>query len=313
MKVSTGVRLYVAQKREMGWNFSTIEAYLVTFSSRVGDIHLSDVTPFQIASFLDRPRTSNSTWHQNYQKLSRFFKYWQFRRQVGSLPMPPVVPRHPHTFVPYIYSREEIRRLVCDSALNRTERPCARVVDPATFRTLLLFLYGTGVLVSEALTLLEGNVDLTKDLVTLQRHKQSRTRVIPIGPDVHKVLKIYLDSPIRRQFHGGKFFLTRQGKPVAHKTLVFNFQELRLRAGVVRLDGACYQPRMHDLRSTFAVHRIASWYQEGLDAQRMLPALGAYLGQSGFVAMIRHLALTPEHFGKQMAMIGKSKSTNSSI
>jgi integrase/recombinase XerD len=69
----------------------------------------------------------------------------------------------------------------------------------------------------------------------------------------------------------------------------------------VRLDGIRFQPRLHDLSSTFAVHRIAAWYEQGLDAQELLPALGAYLGQLGLISMNRHLSLTPEHYRKHLA------------
>src|SRR5437667_9683972 len=106
-------------------------------------------------------------------------------------------------------------------------------------------------------------------------------RVIPIGADIHKVLKTYLSSPTRRQFHGGNLFLTRTGRPLNRSTLSYNFQELRRRAGLMRLDRACYQPRMHDLRSTFAVHRVTAWYHEGRSPVELLPALSAYLRQSG--------------------------------
>ena len=164
-------------------------------------------------------------------------------------------------------------------------------------------------LVNEAVTLQECNVGLKNDVITLQRRRRNQIRVIPIGPDVHKVLAMYLDSPLRRQFRGGRFFLTRAGRPVQGPTLIFNFRELRRRASVVRLDRAWYQPRMHDLRSTFAVHRLAAWYKEGLDPRRLLPSLGAYMGYSGFASMIRHLALMPEHYRWRSLIEGATESS----
>jgi integrase/recombinase XerD len=302
VKVSTAVRRYIAHKRKMGWSFSTLETLFRSFSSHVGCIHLSAITSSQVAFFLEGPRTSNSTWHQKYEVLARFFRFWKLRGQLERLPMPPMRTRTPHTFVPYIYSREEIRRLVSESTLNETTR--LREIDALTFRCLLIFLYGTGVRVGEALTIREDKVDLKKDVITIEGHGHSRMRVIPIGPDIHKVLKTYLSSPTRRQFHGGNLFLTRTGRPLNRSTLSYNFQELRRRAGLMRLDRACYQPRMHDLRSTFAVHRITAWYHEGRSPVELLPALSAYLGQSGFVSINRHLALTPEHY-RQHVVSGK--------
>lgn len=83
-------------------------------------------------------------------------------------------------------------------------------------------------------------------------------------------------------------------------TLNAVFRVLRRNANVVRLDGGRFQPRLNDFRSTFTVHRITAWYEQGLDAQELLPALGAYLGQLGLVSMNRHLSLTPAHYRKHL-------------
>lgn len=280
----------------MGWQFRVMESFLATFLRSVGDVHLSSLTTHQVSEFLGAPKTSA---HYNYENLKRFFRYWKARGKLDSVPLPPPIPRGHSTFVPYIYSRTELRRMVSESAVNNTNRP--RVIDPATFRTLLVFLYGTGVLVGEALTLREADVDLTRDVITVRRSAHARRRTIPIGSDVHKLLVMYLESPIRRKFKNGNLFVTRKGTPVHPATLNAQFRVIRRNANVVRLDGFRFQPRLHDLRSTFAVHRIAAWYEQGLDAEELLPALGTYLGQLGLVSMNRHLSLTPEHYRNHLA------------
>jgi hypothetical protein len=68
--------------------------------------------------------------------------------------------------------------------------------------------------------------------------------------------------------------------------------------GIRRDDGAVYQPRMHDLRYTFAVHRIAAWFEQGADLNHML--LAAYIGQAGLGSTERYLSLTPERFRTQL-------------
>lgn len=157
------MRLYIARKRSMGWQFRAMESFLTTFSRAVGDVHLSSLTTHQVSEFLAGPRFAA---HYKYENLKRFFKYWKARGQLDSVPLPSPIPRGHSTFVPYIYSRTELRRMVSESVMNSTIRP--RVIDPATFRTLLLFLYGTGVLLSEALTLRESAVDLKQDVITVQ-------------------------------------------------------------------------------------------------------------------------------------------------
>jgi integrase len=77
-------------------------------------------------------------------------------------------------------------------------------------------------------------------------------------------------------------------------TLQANFRRIRKRADIRRLDGARYQPRIHDLRHTFAVHRLVAWYREGADVQRWLPHLSVYLGHVCLASTSVYLSMTPE-------------------
>jgi integrase/recombinase XerD len=98
----------------------------------------------------------------------------------------------------------------------------------------------------------------------------------------------------------GRLFVTKAGQPIRPRNLGIRFERLRKAAGIARHDGAVYQPRMHDLRITFAVHRITSWIRKGADLNRMLPALAAYMGQVGLASTERYLSLTPERFRKEL-------------
>jgi len=62
----------------------------------------------------------------------------------------------------------------------------------------------------------------------------------------------------------------------------------------MRHDGARYQPRLHDLRHAFSIHRLVTWYRQGADVQRLLPQLATYLGHVHIAATQRYLTMTPE-------------------
>ena len=53
-------------------------------------------------------------------------------------------------------------------------------------------------------------------------------------------------------------------------------------------------PRPYDLRHTFAVHRLARWYHQGVDLHCRLPWLSAYLGHVNLMGTETYLAATPE-------------------
>jgi integrase len=71
------------------------------------------------------------------------------------------------------------------------------------------------------------------------------------------------------------------------------FRRICEKAGICRTDGARYQPRLHDLRHTFAVHRLTAWYKQGADVQKWLPVLSVYLGHHYLAATSVYLTMTP--------------------
>lgn len=82
--------------------------------------------------------------------------------------------------------------------------------------------------------------------------------------------------------------MTRQNAEMA-------FCRLRVRAKVMDETAATrHQPRLHDLRHSFAVHRLITWYRDGADVQRLLPKLSTYLGHVHISGTQRYLTLTPE-------------------
>src|ERR1700676_3356939 len=84
------------------------------------------------------------------------------------------------------------------------------------------------------------------------------------------------------------------GGRIKTDTLQHNYRALCDRIGISRTDGARFQPRIHDLRHTFAVHRLISWYRQGADVQRMLPLLSVYLGHVHIRTTQVYLSMTPE-------------------
>ena len=98
-------------------------------------------------------------------------------------------------------------------------------------------------------------------------------------------------------------FSYKDGRPINEGVLGKAFRRLCPLAGIRRNDGAVYQPRLHDLRHTFAVHRLTSWIKQRADLNRLLPALAVYIGQAGLGSTERYLTLTPERFRKQLSRL----------
>jgi integrase len=58
------------------------------------------------------------------------------------------------------------------------------------------------------------------------------------------------------------------------------------------VDGARYQPRLHDPRHTFCVNRVVAAYGVGADVTVLLPRLSTYLGHINIGSTQRYLTMT---------------------
>ena len=88
---------------------------------------------------------------------------------------------------PYIYSRDELRRLF-DPATVEISRRGAVQLDAVTFRALLLLLYGAGLRFGEATRLSLADVDLANAVLTIRATKFYKSRLVPVGPQLAAVL-----------------------------------------------------------------------------------------------------------------------------
>jgi len=305
MTLTEAIHSYVQRKRANGLAFHKGQIELLSFCKHVGDRPLNRVNSLDVVSFLDNRRISTMTWLHKYHLLKRFFEFWSQRGAMPLLLMPPSRPPAVKTFTPYIYTRAEIRALLI--ATRQCQKRSLCVIDSVTLRCLLVTLYATGTLLSEVLDLRIEDIQLRSRRITLHGNRVTQFRIIPICSDLQKELQAYMALKHKGKKARGRFFLTKSGQPINPGTLEDRFQRLRQITGIARYDGAVYQPRMHDLRSTFAVHRITSWIKEGADLNRMLPALAAYLGNVSLASTEQYLSLTPERFRKELEKLSPQR------
>lgn len=298
MRLLEGVAAYVEERRTFGAVYLDGIPTLDAFCRYAGDIPLSSVRERQIAAFLDGPKIAESTWQQKYRLLRNFFRFWLARNVISALPMPSQRPLVESPFKPYVYSRTEIRRLLSMIRIAQKNSNCK--IHPRTVRTIILFLYGTGALLSEALALKSGDVDFRRRTITFPSSRPYRSRTIPMCSDLYNVLRRYCAMAHRGSTAVTPVFLNRFGEAITEYSLETTFRRLRQVAGVTRRDGLASRPRLHDLRHTFAVHRIDAWIKHGADLNRMLPALSVYMGRFGLSSSDRYLTLSPERFRAQL-------------
>ncbi len=297
MTLREAIERYIAWRRAHGAKFTSGANVLRCFLRYThGDAACDSVTTTQVLAFLAGKGPLTRYRENKYYALTGFWRHAISRGYATHSPLPDNEPRSPVRPPPYIYSREELRRLF-DPANVEISRRGAVQLDAATFRTLLLLLYGAGLRFSEATGLTVADVDLTEAVLTIRATKFYKSRLAPIGPQLAAALDTHMALRQRDGILPGvdSFFLAnRDGTRLASSTVYGAFDTLRRIAGISGRATGRAVPRLHDFRHSFAVHRLTAWYREGADVQRLLPVLSTYLGHADLEGTKVYLSMTPE-------------------
>ncbi len=191
MNLQQLIERYVRYRRALGERFKTNASVLRAFGRTIGPrADVGDVRAGQVSAFLAGAGPVTSAWHVRHSALKGFYRYAIGRGYVAAAPLPAVLPKRPPPFVPYIFSPDELRRLL--SATDSYQRRRSNM-EPITVRTLLLVLYGAGLRVHEALALNRADVDLDNSWLTVRQTKFYKTRLVPFGPQLCQALAEYAE------------------------------------------------------------------------------------------------------------------------
>ena len=293
MKLSDAIDEYVAHKRALGMEFTTEARLLRAFCRYTGNLSVDTVTTDQLQNYLDGDTPISSFWQRKHTALSGLYRFMLSRGYIKQSPLPCRHPKLPPPLVPYIYSHAELKCL-----LAATPAACGPQVPMETyvFRTLILLLYGACLRIGEALRLTMSAVDLDQNVLHVRETKFYKSRLVPLGRDLSRVLRQYVKQ--RNIRHGREadspLFCFRDGRSLSQSAARSAFKRTCILTGIQRHDGGRYQPRLHDLRHTGVVHRLIAWYRSEADLQFLLPQLATYLGHINLSATQRYLTLTPE-------------------
>lgn len=216
----------------------------------------------------------------NRLKFARgFFHYLErlgLARENPTLQIPYLRPKYRK---PYIYSLKELHEILEEARKLKSRYP-KRLLG-WTMETMIFLIYACGLRISEAVNLRICDVDFDEDALSLWKTKFNKERLLPFSPAVSRALKVYL---ARRQdlypnpSPADRFFRSGRNNSCAAAGIEWQYRQILLRCGLAKPRGR--NPRLHDLRHTFAVHRLYKWHQEGHDILNKLPWLSTYMGHT---------------------------------
>jgi integrase/recombinase XerD len=160
---------YLHYRRALGRRLISDGRILRSFCRNFGKRPLKRMTADSVLAFLRRGTVGQETIARRHRALAGFYRYVQGRYGALLPALPDLPVGTPSTFVPYIYSHEELRRLL-RATTTACKNPLA-YVDAQTLQTSVLLLYGAGLRLGEALALNVTDVDLDQAVLIVRQTK----------------------------------------------------------------------------------------------------------------------------------------------
>jgi integrase/recombinase XerD len=287
---------FLELKRALGRRYETVEVELRCFDRYVTG--LDEPPEFMTRDLVHgwlgtKPHVRPTTQKKRAAVLRQFCLYLARFDRHTYVPDRALFPARGPIYKAHIYSEEQLRALLRAALTVVPDRYAFR---RETVHTMLLTLYATGLRAGEACRLRVGDVDLAARTLFVCKTKFFKSRLVPFSEGLAEKLRSYLEARTAAAPPAGveaPFFVNRCRRAVVAPVLSAVFHELVAAVGIPRRVGV-RGPCLHELRHSFAVHRVLRWYREGADVQAKLPLLATYMGHGSVLATHVYLTATAE-------------------
>jgi integrase/recombinase XerD len=286
------VKDYLALRRSLGFKLREYGECLHEFASFLKKNRAAHITnKLAVEYATQRQYEKPVSWSRRLIIVRGFASYRIGADPRTEIPSGGLLPFRSQRARPYIYSHDELRRLL--KAALKMESP--HPLQPHTYCCLFGLLAVSGLRVGEAINLQPQDVDWSAGVLTIRGAKFGKSRLVPLHPSTRAVLadyarrrdEIFARRPVEY------FFVTSRGTKLEKPNLSRIFRELSRQVGI-RKPGVRHGPRLHDFRHRFAVETLLRWYRRGEQVTWRMPVLSTYLGHSNVTGTYWYLSNTPE-------------------
>lgn len=277
---------YVDQQRSLGFKFRVQEILLrgyVAFAEELGDRHIKSTRVLEWAARAPSPE-------QRRNRLLTVRRFALAMRAENARHQVPAADAFGHAVAkrrsPYIYSADEITRLLRAAGALQPED----LFRPSMYVTLVGLLAATGMRIAEALTLQID--DVITDGLVVRETKFQKSRLLPLHATARLALDRYLVARQRLAATDRALFVSVAGRPLSYNTVRGVFLQLLDRTNL-RGAHSGRDPRIHDLRHTFAVRSLEQCRHDRAAVARHIVALSTYLGHAHVTDTYWYLQATP--------------------
>jgi site-specific recombinase XerD len=244
-------------------------------SHRPSDAGYASLNTFLTPAVLLVKNAPQRARHSQLSVLRQFCRFLFQLDPESYIPEWHLLPAAKSDFQPHIYTMNEVVQLM-EAARGL---PPAGSLRPHTYSTLIGLLWATGLRGGELVRLNIEDVDLDKGILHIRQTKNFKSRLVPLAESTRMALLAYRDLRARlgmAQHPHSPFFINERRHRCARRTVIGTFRMLTRQLGLKSAYGR--EPRLHDLRHTWATRSLAGIYESGQDPNAALPVLATYLG-----------------------------------
>lgn len=271
---------YLRLRRSLGYKMQDAGRLLPRFVAFLEERRADHITTQGALQWAQQTDAQPAEWARRLCFVRGFARYRSATDALTEVPPARLLPFRSTRAKPYLYTDEEVRRLL-DAALQLPTQWPSTPLRPWLFHCLFGLLAVTGLRISEALDLQLEDVDLEQAVLTVRAAKLGRMRLVPVHASTCAVLADYLrrrEEFLRRHGRPSTYlFISNRGTRLDLGRVHRAFYELSRQVGL-RAVGASKGPRLHDFRHRMAVLTLTRWYESGDEPERRLPVLSTYLG-----------------------------------
>jgi integrase/recombinase XerD len=299
--IREAVQEYLVMRRGLGFKLHDAGVTLLEFVSYLENQGISCITTKIALTWAQLPTTVQpAEWARRLSCVRGFARHRSATDPRTEIPPWGLLPYRPRRANPYLYTDEEIKRLL-EAALTLLPTGSLR---PWTYYCLLGLLSVTGLRISEALNLKVQDVDLNDAVLTIRGAKFGKSHLVPLHTSTREVLADYVLR--RERFLDGRpasyLFISKRGNRLDGGEVHRTFYTLSRQIGL-RDPTASHGPRLHDFRHRFATQTLLNWYRADQDPERRLPILSTYLGHVHIADTYWYLSACPELMGEAMSRL----------
>lgn len=287
---------YLALRRSLGFELLQSSRELPRFVQFLEHRAATVITTELALQWAQQDPVASSVTHADRLAMVRRFAAWRSATDPRT-EIPPrwLLPRRYHRPAPYIYSDEEVAKIMSAAAALPSHKGLRGLI----FSTVFGLLAATGMRISEVVALDRDDVDLQTGVLDIREGKLGKQRLVPIHATTRQALLHYASrrDAILPDVKQPAFFVSERGRRVTAFSAWQNFVKVTRQIGLrppAEEDGRGRGPRQHDLRHRFAVATLIDWYRTDADVDREIPKLATYLGHEGPAQVYWYLQAVPQ-------------------